>query len=63
MADLADRLIELETRLAFQDRTIEELHEALYRQQLQLDGLARELTSLKTRLGEVLPESEANGRG
>lgn len=57
--NLAERLVELETRLAFQDQTIEELHEVIYRQQGQLDELGRELTRLKTRLGEALPEGKA----
>lgn len=63
LENLAERLVELETRLAFQDQTIEELHEVIYRQQGQLDELARELTRLKTRLGEALPEGEAGSGG
>lgn len=31
--DLENRLIELETKVLFQERTIEELHESLYEQQ------------------------------
>jgi len=57
-----DRLTELETRLAFQDQTIEELHEVIYRQQGQLDELTRELTRLKIRLGENPPEKETDSR-
>ncbi len=60
---LTERLIELETRLVFQDQTIEELHEVIYRQQGQLDELAREMTRLKTRLGEALPEGKAGSGG
>jgi uncharacterized coiled-coil protein SlyX len=44
---LAERLIDLETRLAFQDRTIEELHQALYSQQTQLDQLTQEVARVK----------------
>lgn len=61
MEKLAARLIELETRLAFQDQTIEELHEVIYRQQGQLDEVARELAGLKARLEETLPEGQAGG--
>ena len=46
------RLAELETRLAFQDRTIEELHQALCNQQVQLDRLAQEVTRLKSLAGD-----------
>jgi SlyX protein len=55
------RLTELETRQAFQDQTIEELHEVIYLQQGQLDDLARELTRLKGRLAEILPEGQSTG--
>ncbi|HSH13447.1 MAG TPA: SlyX family protein [Desulfurivibrionaceae bacterium] len=59
--DMAERVIELETKLAFQEQTVEELHEVIYRQQGQLDELAGELTRLKNRLGEILPEGQAGG--
>ena len=61
MDKLAARLTELETRLAFQDQTIEELHEVIYRQQGQLEQLTRELSKLKQRLGETLSGEEAGG--
>ena len=56
---LAERIVELESRLAFQEQTLEELHEVLYRQQTQIDELAGELTSLRGRLREFLPEAGA----
>jgi len=61
MEKLAARLTELETRLAFQDQTLEELHEVIYRQQGQLDEVARKLARLKSRLEETLPEGQAGG--
>lgn len=61
LENLDNRLIELETRLAFQDQTIEELHEVIYRQQGQIDEVAREMARLKTRLEETLPEAQAGG--
>lgn len=61
LENLAERVIELETKLAFQEQTVEELHEVIYRQQGQLDELAGELTRLKNRLGEILPEGQAGG--
>lgn len=44
------RLEELETRVAFQDKTIQELNDVVTRQQGELDRLARELEALKVQL-------------
>lgn len=63
MENLAARLTELETRLAFQDQTIEELHEVIYQQQSQLDELTRELAKLSNRLGQFTPAGEGDGNG
>jgi uncharacterized coiled-coil protein SlyX len=43
---MEQRLNELETRLAFQEKTMEELHEALVYQQLQLDKTEKELLKI-----------------
>jgi len=61
MEKLAARLTELETRLAFQDQTIEELHGAIYQQQGQLDEFSRELARLKERLGQLPPGGQNHG--
>ncbi|NTV14660.1 MAG: SlyX family protein [Desulfobulbaceae bacterium] len=61
MEKLAARLTELETHLAFQDQTIEELHEVIYRQQGQLDELTRELAKLKNRWGQFAPDAPGQG--
>ena len=63
MEHLAERLTELETRLVFQDQTIEELHEVIYQQQGQLDELTRELAKLNNRLGQFPPDGGGNGDG
>ncbi|MDH4321826.1 MAG: SlyX family protein [Desulfobulbaceae bacterium] len=42
-----ERLIELETKVMFQDQTIEELHQVIYDQQQQLDALTAEVVFLK----------------
>lgn len=44
------RLDELETRLSFQDHTVQELNDALTDQQRQIDQLRGELDSLRRRL-------------
>jgi SlyX protein len=50
-----ERLVELETRVAFQDRTIQELNEVVTRQQTRIDRLARELESVKAHLASLAP--------
>ncbi|RMH61885.1 MAG: SlyX family protein [Zetaproteobacteria bacterium] len=45
-----ERLIELETRLAYQERAIEELNQALTGQQRQLDQLLLRLKRIETHL-------------
>ena len=57
-----DRLAELETQLAFQDNTIQELNAVVIRQQEQIDKLLREVALIKDKLHElkisaVIPES------
>ncbi len=45
-----DRISELETRIAFQDKTVQELNDVVTRQQGEIDRLARELEALKIQL-------------
>ena len=47
---LTDRIDLLETRLAFQDATIETLNETITEQWLKIDALTRQLASLSERL-------------
>jgi SlyX protein len=56
---LTDRIDLLETRLAFQDATIETLNETITEQWLKIDALTRQLASLNERLQEA--ESRAPG--
>ncbi len=53
---MEQRLNELETRLAFQEKTMEELHEALVFQQLQLDKTERELLKIMNLLARRLTD-------
>jgi SlyX protein len=60
---MVERLEELEIRVAFQDRTIQELNDVVTRQQQEIMRLARELDYLKSRLeglapAQVVPRSE-----
>ena len=61
--DLAERVATLEARIAYQDRTIEDLDKAVATQWAQVDALTREVTRLAERVqqaedrrGEILPE-------
>ena len=49
------RLVELETRLAFQEHTLHELNEAVTRQQQQIEALVREIETFKDRLRAAAP--------
>lgn len=56
---LAERVDTLETRLAYQDDTIETLNQTITAQWKQIDGLTRQLAQLIERL----QEAEANAPG
>ena len=53
------RLIELETRLAFQENALEELNEALVSQQAQLDAVEKECQRLANLLAATLAPHDA----
>jgi uncharacterized coiled-coil protein SlyX len=56
---LSDRIDALETRLTFQDETIETLNQTITAQWQQIDALTRRITALSERL----QEAEAQGPG
>jgi SlyX protein len=51
--ELSERIDALESRLAYQDQTIEQLNETITAQWKQLGALARQLTALTERLQEA----------
>lgn len=53
--DLEKRLVEFETRLAFQDHTLQALNDVVTRQQQQIEALVREIQALKDRLRAAAP--------
>jgi len=54
--ELSDRIDALESRLAYQDETIEQLNQTITAQWKQIDALTRQFTALSERL----QEAEAN---
>ncbi len=57
---MQERLAELEVRLTFQDKTIQELNEVVTRQQRQLERMTRELETLKAQLQILAPSLVAS---
>ena len=59
---LGDRIEAIETRLMFQDETIETLNKTITAQWLKIDALSRQLASLNERLqeAEARPPGPAN---
>ncbi|MEH6471557.1 MAG: SlyX family protein [Halopseudomonas sp.] len=60
MSSVEEQLIDLQTRVAFQDDTIQALNEALSHQQLELERLTQMVKVLNAQLKQVVPESGAN---
>jgi SlyX protein len=51
--ELSERIDALETRLTFQDETIEQLNATITEQWQQIDALARQVAALSERLKEA----------
>jgi SlyX protein len=52
---MEERLAELEVRLAFQERTIQELNDVVTRQARELERLGREVAGLRHQLAQLAP--------
>lgn len=52
---MEDRVIDLETRLAFQEHTLQQLNDVIVEMRDQLDRLGHRLRSAEARLAEVDP--------
>ena len=57
---MENRLIEIETRLAFQDHTLQELNAVVVRQQRDISALTRELETLKAQFKTLAPDLVAS---
>ena len=58
-----DRIIDIETKLAYQEHAIGELNDVIYRQQQQIDQLERLCQSLTNRLQDVVESTSVNKDG
>jgi SlyX protein len=56
---VGDQLIELQTRLAFQDNTLGELNDVVIAQERRITQLERELTALKAQMKTMAPSLTA----
>jgi len=52
---MENKIIDLESKLAFQDESINELNEVITDQQKQLDQLREEIRLLNLRIASVFP--------
>ena len=59
---MESRIVELETRLAFQEHTLQELNSVVTRQQQEILQLTREIEALKAQIRALAPALVA-GRG
>ena len=56
---IEERLIELESRLVFQDDTIQKLNDVIIKQQAQIDSLGADILILKSQLRALHPSHVA----
>lgn len=59
---MQDEIIDLQTRLAFQDGLLEQLNDVVSRQQKQIDRLETTIAGLKTQL-ESVQQNQLTGQG
>lgn len=58
-----ERLIEIETKVAYQEYTISELNDVIYRQQQQIDQLERICKALTDRMQDMAETSTSDKGG
>ncbi len=52
---MENRLAELESRIAFQDKTLNELNDVIIRQQRQIDQMSKGLAELQAQVKSLAP--------
>lgn len=58
-----ERLIEIETKVAYQEHTISELNDVIYRQQQQIDQLERICRALTDRMQDMAETATSDKGG
>ena len=59
--NLEEKLIDLETKLAFQDDTIDQLNQVVTKQQQQLDQLTDQIVRLKQAVTAIMNDEGISG--
>lgn len=57
---MENRLIELETRVAFQENTLQALNAVIVRQQKEIDTLSRDLESVRAQLQALVASQDTH---
>ena len=60
---MEDRIIEIETKVAYQEHSISELSDVIYRQQQQIDQLERLCNALTERLQDMTDTASSDKAG
>lgn len=55
---MEDKLIALENTIAFQDRKLEELSQIIYKQQIQIDTLYKDLEQIRSQFKNISEEAQ-----
>ncbi len=58
---MEDKLIELETKISYQEDLLADLNQIVVKQQRQLDELLRELSAIKEQLQESIERGSEQG--
>lgn len=58
MTTMEDRLEKIESKLSLSEDAIDELNRTVYRQQMQIDQLQRDVAALREQVRAALPHEE-----
>lgn len=58
---MEEKLIELETKISYQEDLLSDLNDIVIKQQRQVDELLREMSALKEQLQEAIERSPGQG--